>query len=270
MPRWTDLRKIIFFSTLALSASGEALAAQESDASHTLSIGGYLSRGEYGLDRDTDIVYLPVSYEYARFPWRAGVTVPWLSIEGPGGVFPQTGSVRPRRRGGRPPPPEISSESGLGDVTLSLAYQPASMLAGLAYMELGLHAKLPSADEERGLGTGETDYSAQLDVFRTLDRTTWYSTLGYTARGRTPLYNLKDSLYFSLGVMREFTGTVSAGLRFDYSEAASEDVEAIREFMPFVSWSFSERTSLMLYTVLGTTDSSPDRTAGLQLNWSFR
>ncbi len=44
------------------------------------------SSGDYGLAKDTDILYLPLSLTYERFPWRATVTLSHLRITGPGGV----------------------------------------------------------------------------------------------------------------------------------------------------------------------------------------
>src|SRR5690606_5927353 len=109
----------------------------------------------------------------------------------------------------------------------------------------------------------------QLDLYKSLGATTLFSTLGYRHRGRTPLYDLRDSLFLSLGLMRTLNERSSLGLLYDYREAASESSAESHELMPFYAWSPARQWNLMVYTILGFTPSSADETLGLQVSYSW-
>ena len=241
------------------------LAQEIVETSHKFSVGTYLSQGKYGANDNTDIIYFPASYELSHFPWVLSVTVPYLSIKGPGDVFLETGNIGR----GRGSVPEYIDEAGLGDIFVSASYQlPALTDSGL-FMDLSLQAKLPTADETRDLGTGETDYGPQVDVYLARGRNTWFANAGYRWRGKTALYDLRDSAYGSIGMMRQFGENTYLGLVYDYREKASTSSYDSHELMPFVSWNISKRWNLMVYTITGFTDSSADQTLGAQVSFTI-
>ena len=242
----------------------ETALPDASSFKHKITLGTFYSRGNYGAHRDTEIAFLPASYEIARFPWIVSVTVPWLALEGPGDVFLEAGNLS-RPEASR----EYISERGLGDVTLSATYQLPSLLNDLVFLDLTLQAKLPSADEDRDLGTGELDLSYQLDLYGALDSLTLFSSIGYRQRGRTALYDLQDNAFLSLGVLQELGGDHSVGLIYDYREAASTNAHELHELMPFYSWSPDPSWNLMVYTIVGFTDSSAEQAVGVQVSYSW-
>ena len=111
------------------------------------------------------------------------MTAPYLALQGPGDVFFETGNIV----GGRDEVNEFVDEQGIGDVFLSATYQFPPVLNDWVFVDFTLQAKLPTADETRDLGTGELDLGYQLDFYSTLERNTYFSTLGYRQRGKTPL-----------------------------------------------------------------------------------
>lgn len=195
---------------------------------HKLTLGAFFSAGDYGGEDDTSIRYLPLSYEVARFPWILSLTVPYLTLEGPGDVFLEAGSVAGSTA------PSIDSK-GLGDLLLSGTWQ-LDPLPGNLFVDLGLQLKLPTADAGRGLGTGESDLSLQVDLYRSFGGLTGFATLGYRQRGRTPLYDLRDSAFGSLGVLRPWGSNGRLGLLYDYRDAASSHSHESHELMPFYAW----------------------------------
>ena len=267
MRLYSHHRKTVLLLTAACAAvlAPAPSLAQDDSITRKLTLGGYFSRGDYGALQDTDLLYLPLSFELARFPWVVSVTVPWLSLDGPGDVFLEAGNIGRPRPGDNP----LISEDGLGDVVISGTWQSDALFGGAVYLDLSLQAKLPTADETRDLGTGERDYSVQADLYRNLGATTVFTTLGYRHRGRTPLYDLEDSAYFSLGAMHPLGETASLGLLYDFRERASSSAFESHELMPFVSWTPDEHWNLMFYTIFGFTDSSADRAAGFQLSYTW-
>ncbi len=261
---FTSLALLLACPVLLLPQSGKA-QVPPAEITQKFTMGTYFSSGDYGADRDTKIIYYPLSYEVARFPWVLSVTVPYLNLSGPGDVFMETGNIG-RGRGGTN---AVVDQQGLGDVFVTGTYQMNPVLNGWVFVDISLQAKLPTADETRDLGTGETDYGAQLDFYSTLGRNTWFSTIGYRWRGKTPLYDLEDSPFASVGIMRQYGENTYLGLMYDYRERASSNSFESHELMPFVSWNLAERWNIMVYTIVGFTDSSADKTAGFQISYTL-
>lgn len=249
---------------LIASLPPRSYAQEDAVASHKFTLGTYYSTGTYGGEESTDIFYLPLSYEISHFPWVLSVTLPYLQLQGPGDVFLDTGNV------GRDPgaATDMIDAGGLGDAFVSASYQFPAIFNDV-FVDLSLQAKLPTADEKQDLGTGKLDYGPQLDFYSTRGRNTYFSTLGYRFRGKTPLYDLKDSAFASVGLMRQFGEKTWLGLAYDYREKASTNSFATHEVMPFVSYNLDDSWNLMVYTIAGFTDSSADRTVGLQLSFTL-
>jgi len=111
--------------------------------------------------------------------------------------------------------------------------------------------------DEQGIG----------DVF--LSATYQFSTLGYRQRGKTPLFDLENSFYASLGMMRQYGDNTFLGLIYDYRERASSNAFESHELMPFVSYNLGKQWNFMLYTIVGFTASSADQTFGLQASYTL-
>lgn len=255
-------RSLIVLLILLINQSA---TAQDEPKVHKFTLGSYFSQGDYGSTEETDITYFPISYELTTFPWVLSVTAPYLALEGPGDVFFETGNIG----GGRDEVNEFVDERGIGDVFLSATYQFPPVLNDWVFVDFTLQAKLPTADETRDLGTGELDLGYQLDFYSTLERNTYFSTLGYRQRGKTPLFDLENSFYASLGMMRQYGDNTFLGLIYDYRERASSNAFESHELMPFVSYNLGKQWNFMLYTIVGFTASSADQTFGLQASYTL-
>ncbi len=272
---------LLFPAAITNAAEGETTTA--SGLRHTLSAAAYYSKGDYGQGADTSIYYFPVSYELAGERWRFKATVPFIEISGLGDVLVNIGGVG---RGADDPifDPEFSdgpavSANGLGDSIFSVSYQMNALFAGGPFMDITAEFKYPSADDAKGLGTGEPDYALQLDLFQLFGDSTAFSTLGYRKRGETALFpDLQDSWFFSLGFMRPVTndwlqekteGDWSYGLIYDYRERASQFSTETHELVPYVSWNPNKDWTLMTYLVKGFTRDSADIAVGTQLSYRF-
>jgi len=260
--RFLSSQSLITILILLLSHS---VHAQEASKGHKFTLGSYFSQGDYGSTEETDITYFPVSYEVTTFPWVLSVTIPYLALQGPGDVFFETGNIG----SGREDQSEFVDEHGIGDVFLSATYQLPPVLDDRLFVDFTLQAKLPSADEGRDLGTGELDFGYQVDFYTTLERNTYFSTLGYRQRGKTPLFDLENSLYASVGLMRQYGEKTYLGLVYDYRERASSNAFESHEIMPFISYNPGKQWNFMLYSIVGFTASSADQTIGLQASYTL-
>src|SRR5256885_16695350 len=118
------------------------------------------------------ILSVPLTARYDTGPWSLRASVPYLEVSGPSAVIPGVGTVsnsNPRKRGGG----AEGTASGIGDTTLSATYTayPGIDLTG--------KVKLATADADQGLGTGEHDAAALIDVYKTFDRVTLFAGVGY-------------------------------------------------------------------------------------------
>ena len=152
---------------------------------------------------------------------------------------------------------------------MSATYQFPPIFDDWVFVDFTVQAKLPTADEKKDLGTGEPDFGYQLDFYTTLERNTYFSTFGYRQRGKTALFDLENSLYGSLGYMRQFGEKTYLGLIYDYRAKASSNSFESHEVMPFVSYNPGQQWNLMLYSIMGFTDSSADTAFGIQASYTF-
>lgn len=229
----------------------------------TLTTGLDYSRGDYGFPADTEVFSVPLTVSYATGPWRFQVSQAWLSVDGPASVV-LTGS----QAGGAIGRPVSSRESGVGDLWLGTTYRALPFGPDLDVAFTG-RVKLGTANENKGLGTGETDYYAQLDFSRTVGATTPYLTLGYRWLGASALYPLRDGAYASVGVMQQLQGPTQAGLAVDWRARVVAGGDAACEVTAFVTHHLDERWSLQGYVLTGLTDASPDLGLGASVNYRF-
>jgi hypothetical protein len=89
----------------------------------------------------------------------------------------------------------------------------------------GVLVKFPTADEDKGLGTGEFDYIGQLDLAKTFGRFTPLATVGYKVKTDAPGLELDNVWFASGGTAYQFDDIWSGGLTLDYQEASTDSAE---------------------------------------------
>jgi len=244
-----------------LLLTGMVALADDSGPKVTLGTGVEVTSGTYGGDADIEDLYVPLSatLDYGNVAFR--VTVPYLSVRAPEG----TAITGP---GGEPIPGtgDIVTNSGLGDVIGSVTVYDVvrSKRLGVA-LDLTGSVKLGTADEAKGLGTGETDFTVQADLLKFLDQATLLASVGYRFRGDPAGVDLEDSLLASVGGTYKFSPQVRGGLMFDYRESSISDRDSIREIYGFLSRRVNDEWKLQLFVLAGFTDSSPDWGAGIHV-----
>ncbi len=246
--------------------AGAALAlltGQTLLAGETTIIGGFdYSSGNYGETERTDMLYLPLTIKYRSFPWTAKVTLPYISITGPASVTAGGNGVLVDNSNGS----ARETDSGLGDVTASLGFALDSLweASGNTFVDITTRVKLPTADADARLGTGETDYQLQLDIAQAIGNSTPFVALGYRWIGDTDITDYNDVLYSSLGIDQKLTDTMGVGFSYDFMQATKDDADDRQELMGYIHWKVNQKISLNLYGVAGFTDASPDQAVGVQ------
>jgi len=217
-----------------------------------LGVGFDYSRGDYGFSTATEVLSVPVYLTAESDDWLVRLTVPYLTVKGPGSVV---GDVGAGASGA--PRPTTKYESGLGDTMLSLTYHARHAADGLT-VDLTGRVKFATADQDRGLGTGETDYYVQTDLYETFGSVTPFVTLGYRFLGSNATFPLKDGAYASAGSSYHVSTGTAIGAGFDWRERLVRGVDDATDIMVFVSHSPNDRWNLLGYVLGGLNKASPD------------
>ncbi len=154
--------------------------------------------GDYGEDEDTDIYYWATHVKRYLGKGDITLTVPYLDIASDGATF-VGGEVEPMNGG--------DSGSGLGDIILKGRYYAIEQDGAMPYIDLVGSIKFPTANEEKGLGTGEVDFTWMVEAARRLENEKWIvlGEIGYTLVGNPSGLDAKNRWLYSIGLAQELS-----------------------------------------------------------------
>jgi hypothetical protein len=161
----------------------------------TVSTGIEYSSGKYGDTLKTEMYNVPVTGKYETGLWAFRLSLPLVRVTGPGNVV-RVGDDVVTLPGGST---ERHTETGLGDLVGSAFYNLLDERTSEFGLDIGAKVKLGTADEDKGLGTGENDHSIQADVFKPIGAITAFGSLGYRFYGDPPGIDLRSVFYGSFG-----------------------------------------------------------------------
>jgi len=269
------LSLFVFFALLLLARASIADdRSQLFQPGSGLSFGAGLdfSTGTYGTPDTTTVTSIPLYGQYQTKDWLFKLTIPFVDVAGNGNVLPGLGRVdNSNSRGrGRDPGDTTGSASGPGDIVGSATY---NMLYDANYkwgLDLTGTVKLGTADPDKGLGTGENDYGAQVDVYKNLDNNlTLYTGLGYTILGSSDFIHLNNVFNFVAGGSLKLDAERSVGLQYDAREKVTDDGSPLNELTAFYTQKLDPQWKLQAYVLKGFSDGSPDWGAGVTMQRAF-
>lgn len=251
--------------------------AYSAESLTTLSIGGTYSEGDFGTDYDTRAYYIPVVATHKQGRFSTSLTVPYVKLDSEGSVTWTGGGLVPIN----PSKPSdqqssLASEraydpfalpddnatltqtktSGLGDVLLNVGY--TFLPANKTLLKTSAIMKVATADKDKGLGTGEHDYSAQMDLVTTQGQTFFGASVGYTFTGDSDLYKYNDFFYSTLSAGYNIKSGFYAGVSYYYQQALFESVDDVKSVSPFLSYKVLDTVKIQLRYTHGLSDSTPD------------
>lgn len=248
-----------------LAAAGGLLLAGCVAAQNGVGVGAEYTTGKYGGTESTDTLYIPFVVRHQSGPLVLKATIPYLRITGPGNVvgagddriiIPGASSAR-------------RTQSGLGDIVASAFYNLSDERKAAFGLDVGAKVKLPTADEAKGLGTGETDYALQADLFKPLGAVTVFGSLGYRWYGDPPGTPLRNVPYGSIGASRRLSQETTIGAAYDFRPRIVAGGSEISEATAFWSQRLGGNWRMQIYGVVGFSDASPDAGAGILLEQRF-
>ncbi len=233
-------------------ADTSATVATEPVSQWTISTGFDYTTGKYGQSSSTDILTIPVIGRYDYDLWTFKLIVPWTHISGPADVVQGIGLLR-----GGASRPTRQTESGLGDLVAAVTRNVLNESNAVS-LDLTGKIKFGTANRNKGLGTGENDYSLQADVYKVIDDFTPFATLGYRILGSPPGLSLNNTWCASGGVTYRVTAPTAVGAALDLQERSSDTVENVSELTAFITHELDRHWKLQGYVLTGFTNSSPD------------
>lgn len=246
-PAWSREQDIVDLPALEGLAVGVGLEYEE---------------GDYGTGDTTELWRVPFSISYSGEDWFLSATLPYLSADSDGDLVVRSGGHHNlvSSAGGR-------SESGFGDVTLSAtAYLPYSSQRDMEPFIRG-SIKLGTADEDKGLGTGENDYAIEMGLNKWSQANRYYGALGYEVVGDPPGVNYDNVFYAYGGVSRKLNERQRIGVDLYYSQASARGFDDTLEATGLVSQRLDRQRTLQAYLLVGLSDGSPDWGGGVALKW---
>jgi hypothetical protein len=274
------IRTALFIAVIA--ASGAATAqdkratqplAATGDTSASFGIGVDYSSGDYGSDVTTEILSVPVTARARSGNWGFRASLPWVRVSGDPNVLPSVGLVdnlNPVGRGrdgigGAPVQgqTETGTASGIGDLTLGATYSlPTGSALGV---DLGVNAKIGTADADKGLGTGANDYGVSVDLYRDFDGTMLFGGAGYTRLGTSPFIDVDSIGSGNVGVSQR-VGASRVGGMVEYRGATVSGLDPRVDAVGFLNVPTGGKGTFQVYLSRGLTDSSPTWGVGMALS----
>jgi Putative MetA-pathway of phenol degradation len=212
-------------SAAGWAASAILLAAAPvfaADLQWSVTTAVFYSVGDYGTDKDTTIVSAPVTLGVTPIErLTLSLTVPYIR-QTTQNVVVTGGGVAVRTRGSSTTS-SARTEDGVGDVLLKGSVAVLRDEGPIPEVAPYVRIKFPTADEDRGLGTGEFDETIGVELSKRLtDRLTGLLGFSYTFIGSPAGEELRDSIGWSLGGDYAVTPPISLFAFLEFSTAIDQ------------------------------------------------
>lgn len=255
-----------FFVALALLPLGNVALAE----GYTFTTGAEYTSGDYGTGIDTSSWYVPFTVGYGAETYAWSVTVPFIRVDG----STQVSGIRSttlRGRGGvqSQTVSTISNEervdSGLGDITLSASYRLQKETPATPWLGVTGKIKFGTADEDKNLGTGETDYAVQVEAAKGM----FDGLVGYNFLGDTATIDYDNIFYAAGAVSMPLQSRWRARAELYAEQSPLDGVDPARELTVSFAKPLPRDRHLSLYAIKGLSDSSPDWGLGVLVSSGF-
>ncbi len=284
-------------------------AAQEARNQETpnwqVSFSPTYSSGKYGTDTTTDIAYLPLSIRRLFDDGDITFTIPYICISSTGAVtllsgVPNrvsssgssgsgssgsgssggsgsgsgSGNSGPGRGSDDKSPgnvaPTASTDCGIGDLILRGRYYLVDERDWIPTIAVTGRIKFPTADENRGLGTGEFDEGFGVEVSKTLVGN-WlgFVDVGYTFIGDPPGVDLRNQWYYDFGVGYNATKNLLLSAYYEEYRALIPNLSNPRDLLFALNYKATSALRFNASLLVGLSDGAPDYGLTGGISWRF-
>jgi hypothetical protein len=262
------LRRAVIAGGLLILTVGERVEAQDEREHFQLKLGATYEQGDFGSQETTHSVYAPITFRYLGERFDVAVTHSLVYLDAPRGVTLVEGApqVTDEAEGGR------ETAFGVGDTVFKFRYflvddrGPDSWVPSLTpFVKL----KIPTADDDRGLGTGKPDGGFGLEWDKQIGRMFVFGDAAYTFMGDPSDTNFRDRPAASVGVGIDVTETLTTSLLLDWRRALVSGNDDPLEVLGIVTVRLSPVLRMSPYLLVGLSDGSPDFGIGFEISYRF-
>jgi outer membrane putative beta-barrel porin/alpha-amylase len=252
---WTSsLTTVALLAGFLLAQAGRPLVTDDADP---------VARGRVEVEAGLELETATQSYSVtAPFAFGVGLT-DWVEIAiKPSALYVDDQDASPRRVG------------GVGDLVLEakarLPFRPLDLDLALVPS-----LKIPTADEDRGLGTGEVDGGAVFVITKAFtEAQKLHFNVGYTVTGKTPEVKRQDVLFIGLAGETTIPGVTEERLQFvaEVFGTTKEEEDGRGDIQGRVGLRYLAVEDLVLDAAIGRSFTSRPRVeffATVGLTWTF-
>jgi hypothetical protein len=226
--------------------------------------------GDYGTDSKTNSTYLPFEFDRLFAQGRLGLILPFVSVTTEQDVTFVGGRPRQSGRERTRATIEKHTESGLGDIVLRGIWDAYEGSDRLPSLSLYAKVKCPTADEDKGLGTGHFDESVGLETSKDVGHQ-WFvnGTFGYTFVGSSDDNPLRDSWNIGAGGGRYLPYHLTGSAEITWSRAIVSGDPDPADLTFGLQYTGIPRAGLGTSLGFGLSNGSPDVSFGLSGAYRF-
>lgn len=231
-----------------------------------LKIGAGYDQGDFDTSNTTRSAYLPVTLRYLGERFEIGVTASLVYLDTESSVVVVDGVPAPAERRRR------TEEAGFGDLILRARYYAVddpgagSLIPALTpFVKL----KAPTADESKGLGTGEWDGGFGLEFDKRFREFFVLGDVSYIFMGDPPDEDFRDRPGASLGIGRYLTPDLAVMALLDWRRSLVRGKDDPLDLVGVAQVKLASTLTVFPYTFVGLTKGSPDFGIGAELSWRF-
>jgi len=189
--------------------------------------------GDFAFNQDIDIMQLEMTYGAFYEEFDVSIFLPYLKIND-----------------------SISDESGIGDLILRGGKKLHEDESG-NYLYTSAALKIPTADENKGLGTGEADVGVFINYTQLINEMNMGVTAGYIVVGNSSTVNYNNVLNYGINVSKR------VGNKFIYAglEGRQQSLSTGDDPLELTGGLFYQLQNQQFFhadIVLGLSDGSPD------------
>jgi Putative MetA-pathway of phenol degradation len=250
------------------------------------------SSGSYGTDSTTNILYAPMTVRRMFRDGDVSLTIPLVVISGTGAVRlvggtptrtsdasssttanPVGAIAAASGRGKGPGAQPLSSnttDGGLGDIILRGRYYLIEEGAIMPLVAITGRIKLPTADAESGLGTGEFDEGVGLELTKSFaDGWLAYLDGGYNIIGDAPGTNFNNQWWYDVGIGYDVTKQFQMSLFYEEYRALVNTVSNYRDLLTVANYIVDDALHLTGSVLIGLSNGAPNYGVGCGIRFRF-
>jgi len=276
------MRRLKLFCTMLTVMAASTVWGDDSEhrlqqgVSMAMGSGFEVTYGDYGSNADATLVTVPVLLAMnPRQDIDLTLEVPLVYLSSrttSGVVVTQSGGMGRRRNASvsLSSSSSTSSEAGLGDINLSAGWTVQQDEEGwLPRIRPNLYLKVPTGDDDNGLGTGTFEAGPGLSLSKWLGDFQLFADGAYILQNSTSDYQGKNYLAYTAGGGVQLGDRLFVSLFAKGSSTRVDGGDAPLEGRLKLNFLQSRRVVWELYGLAGLSDASPAAGGGLLVMYQF-